>query len=41
MKPKIKYAVNVLEKKNQRRRIFFYEETVQPNESTIFSLVVK
>ena len=40
MKPKIKYAVNVLGKKINDED-FFYEETVQPNEWTISSLVVK
>ena len=40
MKPKIKYAVNVQGKKSMMKN-FFYEESVQPNESTISSLVVK
>ena len=41
MKPKIKYAVNVLGKKKSMMKNFFYEETVRPNESTISLLVVK
>ena len=44
MKPKIKYAVNVLGIKNKRsmmKNSFFKEETMQRNESTISSLIVK
>ena len=43
MKPKIKYDVNVLGMKNKKsmRKNFFYEETMQHNESTIASLVVQ
>ena len=40
MKPKIKYAVNVLGKKINDEE-YFLRRTVQPNESTISSLVVK
>ena len=44
MKPKIKYDVNVLGIKNKKsimKIFFFYEETMQHNESTISSLVVQ
>ena len=43
MKPKIKYDVNVLGMKNKKSMMmnFFYEETMQHNESTIASLVVQ
>ena len=44
MKPKIKYDVNVLGMKNKKsmmKNFFFYEETMQHNESTISSLVVQ
>ena len=43
MKPKIKYDVNVLGMKNTKSMMknFFYEETMQHNESTISSLVVQ
>ena len=45
MKPKIKYDVNVLGMKNKESMMknfsFFYEETMQHNESTISSLVVQ
>ena len=42
MKPKIKYDVNVLGMKNKKSMMknFFYEETMQHNESTIAPLVV-
>ena len=45
MTPKIKYDVNVLGIKNKKSMMknlfFFYEETMQHNESTISSLVVQ
>ena len=43
MKPKIKYDVNVLGMKNKKSMMknFFYEETMQHNESTIASLVLQ
>ena len=45
MTPKIKYDVNVLGIKNKKTMmknlVFFYEETMQHNESTISSLVVQ
>ena len=43
MKPKVKYDVNVLGMKNKKSMMknFFYEETMQHNESTIASLVVQ
>ena len=43
MKPKIEYDVNVLGMKNKKSMMknFFYEETMQHNESTIASLVVQ
>ena len=42
MNPKIKYDVNVLWMKNKKSMMknFFYEETMQHNESTIAPLVV-
>ena len=43
MKPRIKYDVNVLRMKNKKSMMknFFYEETMQHNESTIAPLVVQ
>ena len=45
MKPKIKYDVNVFgiksKKSMMKNLFFFYEETMQHNESTISSLVVQ
>ena len=43
MKPKIKYDVNVLGMKNKKSMMknFFYDETMQHNESTIAPLVVQ
>ena len=43
MTPKIKYDVNVLGMKNKKSMMknFFYEETMQHNESTIAPLVVQ
>ena len=44
MKPKTKYDVNVLGMKNEKSMMkifFFYEETMQHNESTIASLFVQ
>ena len=43
MKPKIKYDVNVLGMKNKKSmtKNFFYQETMQHNESTIASVVVQ
>ena len=43
MKPKIKYDVNVVGMKNKKSMMknFFYEETMQHNESTIAPLVVQ
>ena len=44
MNPKIKYDVNLLGTKNKKsmmKNFFFYEETMQHNESTIYSLVVQ
>ena len=43
MKPKIKYDVNVLGMKNKKSMMknFFYEQTMQHNESTIAPLVVQ
>ena len=44
MKPKIKYDVNVLGMKNKKindEEFFFYEETMQLNESTTSSLVLQ
>ena len=41
VKPKIKYAVNVLGRTNQWWRMFLHEENMQHNESTISPLVVK
>ena len=44
MKPRIKYDVNVLRMKNKKsmmKNFFFYEETMQHNESTTPSLVLQ
>ena len=44
MNPKIKYDVNLLGTKNKKsmmKNFFFYEETMQHNESPIYSLVVQ